>query len=101
MHLVRELKLCRPVYLRWMYPFERYIKTLKGCMRNYNRLEACIVESYITEEAIEFCSEYIEGAETIGIPKPRQNPKDVSKGISSGPIEKSKTNTWNKRIELY
>lgn len=29
-HLVREVKLCGPVYLRWMYPFERYMKVLKG-----------------------------------------------------------------------
>ena len=24
-HLVREVKLCGPVYLRYMYPFERYM----------------------------------------------------------------------------
>ena len=86
-HLVTELKLCGQVYLRWMYPFERYMKTLKGYMRNYNRPKACIMESYITEEVVEFCSKYIEGAETIGIPKPRQNSKDVSKGISSSRLE--------------
>ncbi|KAL4025913.1 hypothetical protein IC575_014319 [Cucumis melo] len=25
-HLVREVKLCGPIYLRWMYPFERFMK---------------------------------------------------------------------------
>jgi hypothetical protein len=29
-HLVREVELCGPVFFRWMYPFERYMKTLKG-----------------------------------------------------------------------
>ncbi|KAI5317270.1 hypothetical protein L3X38_036977 [Prunus dulcis] len=29
-HLVREVRLCGPVYFRWMYPFERYMKLLKG-----------------------------------------------------------------------
>ena len=29
-HLVREVRLCGPVYMRWMYPFERYMKVLKG-----------------------------------------------------------------------
>ncbi|XP_076903001.1 uncharacterized protein LOC143557927 [Bidens hawaiensis] len=29
-HLVREVRLCGPVHFRWMYPFERYMKTLKG-----------------------------------------------------------------------
>src|SRR5262249_27038204 len=31
-HLIQEVKLCEPVFLRWMYPFERFIKTLKGCV---------------------------------------------------------------------
>ena len=28
-HLVREIRLCGPVFLRWMYPVERYMKVLK------------------------------------------------------------------------
>ena len=60
-HLVRELRYCGPVYLRWMYPFERYMKILKGYVRNRSRPEGCIVECYIAEEAVEFCSEYMTG----------------------------------------
>ncbi|TYK07537.1 transposon protein, putative, CACTA, En/Spm sub-class [Cucumis melo var. makuwa] len=44
-HLVREVKLCGPVYLRWMYPFERYMKVLKSFVRNRNRPEGCIAEA--------------------------------------------------------
>ena len=29
-HLVREVRLCGLVYLRWIYPFERFMKVLKG-----------------------------------------------------------------------
>ena len=29
-HLVREVRLCGLVYIKWMYPFERYMKVLKG-----------------------------------------------------------------------
>ena len=29
-HLIREIELCGPVHLRWMYPFERYMKVLKN-----------------------------------------------------------------------
>ncbi|XP_062102882.1 uncharacterized protein LOC133813862 [Humulus lupulus] len=32
-HLVREVQFCGPVYFRWMYPFERYMKILKGYSR--------------------------------------------------------------------
>ncbi|XP_019172841.1 PREDICTED: uncharacterized protein LOC109168279 [Ipomoea nil] len=67
-HLVREVKLCGPVWCRWMYPFERYMKILKGYVRNRNRPEGCIAECYISEEAIEFCSEYLSNVQTIGIP---------------------------------
>jgi hypothetical protein len=33
-HLVDELYLCGPIATRWMYPIERYMKTLKGYVRN-------------------------------------------------------------------
>ena len=59
-HLVREIKCCGPVYLRWMYPIKRYMKILKGYTKNLYHLEASIMERYIAEEAIEFCSKYIE-----------------------------------------
>jgi len=58
-HLVKEIRLCGPVYLRWMYPVERYIKILKGYVKNQYHPEASIIERYITEEVIEFCSEYM------------------------------------------
>ena len=67
-HLVREVKLCGPVYLRWMYPFERDMKKLKGYVRNPNRPKGCIAEAYIAEEAIEFCAEYLSGVDAIGLP---------------------------------
>ncbi|GAU16669.1 hypothetical protein TSUD_326190 [Trifolium subterraneum] len=70
-HLVREIRLCGPVYLRWMYPVEQYMKILKGYMKNQNRPKASIVEKYIAEEAIEFCSDYMSEADAIGIPKSR------------------------------
>ena len=68
-HLLREIKLCGPVWLRWMYPMERYMKILKGYVWNHSRPEGCIIECYVAEEAVEFCSEYLESAPTIGIPK--------------------------------
>ena len=68
-HLVREIRLCGPVYMRWMYPVERYMKILKGYVKNQCRPEASIIERYILEESIEFCSEYLSKAKCIGVPK--------------------------------
>ena len=64
-HLVEQVKLCGPVYLRWMYHFEREMKTLKEYVRNRYRPESCIAESYIAKEALEFCAEYLSNCDAI------------------------------------
>lgn len=51
-HLVREIKYCEPVWYRWMYKFERFMRILKGYVRNRNHPEGCIAESYIGEEVV-------------------------------------------------
>ena len=33
-HLVEEVDIYESVYIRWIYPMERYLKTLKGYVRN-------------------------------------------------------------------
>jgi len=68
-HLIREIKLCDPIFLRWMYLSERYMKILKGYVRNRNRPEGCIVECYIYEEAVKCCNEYLSNVEAIRFPK--------------------------------
>ena len=52
-----------------MYQFERYMKILKGYVRNRNRHEGCIVECYTYEEAVKFCNEYLSNVDAIGLPK--------------------------------
>jgi hypothetical protein len=59
-HLVEELDLCGPVSTRWMYPVERYIKTLRGYVRNMVRPEASMAEGYIKEECIGFVTKYLQ-----------------------------------------
>ena len=83
-HLTREVRLCGLVYLRWMHPFERFMKVLKGYVRNRNRLEGCIVECYIVEEALEFCTEYLLGINAIGIPNARNNECKGGKPLPGG-----------------
>ena len=67
-HLVREVRLCGLVYLRWMYHVERYINFLKGYVKNHYRPEASMIERYIAEESIEFCSKCISKVNLIGLP---------------------------------
>ncbi|CAL8115445.1 unnamed protein product [Prunus armeniaca] len=53
---------------RWMYPFERYMKVLKGYVQNRARPEGCIVEWYIAEEVVEFYTEHLFDVSTVGVP---------------------------------
>eukprot|EP00261_Vitis_vinifera_P019765 XP_010650360.2 PREDICTED: uncharacterized protein LOC104879379 [Vitis vinifera] len=85
-HLVREVRLCGPVYFRWMYPFERFMKVLKGYVRNRNHPEGCIVECYIAEEAIEFCTEYLSNVDAIGVPSSTNVDHKVRAPIPGGHI---------------
>jgi len=67
-HLVKETHMYGPTYMRWMYPTDHYMKILKGYVKNQCWSEACIVERYIVEEAIGFCTEYLSNVESIGLP---------------------------------
>ncbi|BBH07141.1 hypothetical protein Prudu_018990 [Prunus dulcis] len=79
-HLVREVRLCGPVYFRWMYPFERYMKVLKGYVQNRTRPEGCIAERYIAEESVEFCTQHLSDVSTVGVPSSQK--MGVSKPLS-------------------
>ncbi|CAM8920421.1 unnamed protein product [Rhodiola kirilowii] len=81
-HLVREIRILGPVHMRWMYPFERYMKILKSYVRNRHRPEGCIVEGYITEDAVEFCTNFLGNTAAVGIPRPRHFDRFNGKGIS-------------------
>jgi hypothetical protein len=59
-HLVQQLDICGPVHTRWMYPMERYLKTLKGYVRLRSNPEGSIAQGYIMDEAMGFCTEYMQ-----------------------------------------
>ncbi|KAL3648207.1 hypothetical protein CASFOL_007631 [Castilleja foliolosa] len=86
-HLVSEIRECGPVHLRWMYPFERYMKILKGYVKNPYRPEASIVERYVAEEAIEFCSQYLSEKKSIGHSKTRYEGRILGKGTLGGKLK--------------
>ncbi|KAL0544590.1 hypothetical protein IC582_019707 [Cucumis melo] len=59
-HLGREACICGPVQFRWMYPFERYMKVLKGYVRNKARPEGCIAACYLADECVDFSNKYFK-----------------------------------------
>uniref|UniRef100_A0A2N9IMH0 DUF4218 domain-containing protein n=1 Tax=Fagus sylvatica TaxID=28930 RepID=A0A2N9IMH0_FAGSY len=50
-HLPREAILGGPVQYRWMYPIERFLRTLKGYVSNRARPEGSIAKTYILKES--------------------------------------------------
>jgi hypothetical protein len=47
-----------------MYPIERYLRTLKGYVRNKAQPEGSIAEGYISEECMRFCSCFLKDIDT-------------------------------------
>nr|GEY31188.1 hypothetical protein [Tanacetum cinerariifolium] len=70
-HIVEEIKIAGPVFLRYMYPFERYIGFLKGYVRNRYRPKGSIIQGYAAEEVVQFCTNYMDDVTDIGLPQPR------------------------------
>jgi hypothetical protein len=56
-HLPAELRMAGSVRPRWMYFVERHLGVLKSWVRQMARLEACIAEGYLTQEAIKYAAE--------------------------------------------
>jgi len=63
-HLPDEAILRGPVQFGWMYPIERRLYTLKKSVRNKAHPEGSIAEAYLVDEALTFCSRYMEDVET-------------------------------------
>lgn len=63
-HLPDEAMLRGPVQFGWMYPVERRLYTLKRSVRNKARPEGSIAEAYVADEALTFCSRYMDDVET-------------------------------------
>ena len=80
-HLVREIKLCGPVFLRWAYPFERHMGTLQDKVRNPAHPESSIVVNTVTEEIGEFISEFMSKLGPIGLPISRHEGRLGGVGI--------------------
>jgi hypothetical protein len=62
-HLPGELRMAGPVRPRWMYFVERYLRVLKGWVRQMARPESCIAEVYITHEAMKFAQDYCDNVD--------------------------------------
>ena len=77
-----------------MYLFERFMKVLKGYVWNRNLPEGCIVECYIAEKAIEFCTDYLSNVDAIGILVSANINQKVGAPIPRGQVVIVDSNLW-------
>ncbi|GJV92292.1 hypothetical protein Tco_1540105 [Tanacetum coccineum] len=63
-HLPLEALEGGPIRPWWMFPFERYMKKLKGYVQNKAKPEGSIAEGYVAEEALTFSSHYFQDVTT-------------------------------------
>ncbi|KAL9225974.1 hypothetical protein vseg_001839 [Gypsophila vaccaria] len=79
-HLVREIKICGPVFQRNMWAMEREMGTYKRRMKNRYRPEGSIVEATVASETLGFCQDYLKNVQPLGLPTSRHEGRLQGKG---------------------
>ncbi|XP_013615160.1 PREDICTED: uncharacterized protein LOC106321444, partial [Brassica oleracea var. oleracea] len=88
-HLSKEARLGGPIYFRWMYPFERYMKTLKAFVKNYARPEECMAEAYLAGECNAFCLEFLKDSVPVQEAVNRNEDVEADRMVVEGrPLQK-------------
>ena len=59
-HLVDEVELVGVVSCHWMFFLERYMKKLKGFVRQREKIKGSMAEGYKSYESFYYSSEYIK-----------------------------------------
>ncbi|XP_010495582.1 PREDICTED: uncharacterized protein LOC104772695 [Camelina sativa] len=72
----RDARLAGHVNFRWMYLFERYMKVLKDYVKNPAKPEGCIAESYLAEERMKLCFDFLKT--TTNVEEKEERNTDVS-----------------------
>jgi hypothetical protein len=79
-HLVKEINIMGPVFLRNMFPLERFMGVLKKYVHQQGQPEGSIAKGYVTEEVTEFYVDFIPDLNPIGLPESRYEGRFSGKG---------------------
>jgi hypothetical protein len=66
-HLADQIFVLGPMYIHYMYPYERHMVVMKGYVCNRAHPEGSMIEGYTTEEVIECCIDYMKDGNPIGV----------------------------------
>ena len=67
-HIVEDIIHLGPTFLHYMMPFERMNGHIKGYVRNRARPDGSIAKSFLPEECISFCTNYLGTKNPVGLP---------------------------------
>jgi hypothetical protein len=79
-HIADQIFVLGPLYMRYIYSYERHMVVTKGYVRNRAHPEGSMIEGYTTEEVIECYTNYIKGGKPISIPVSRHHGRLSGKG---------------------
>jgi hypothetical protein len=78
-HLVKEITIAGPVFLHNMWPLRGYVSPQEICSYRI-RPEGSIAKGYVIEEVIEFCVDFVDSIDSIGVPVSRHEGRQLGKG---------------------
>ena len=67
-HIVDDITHLGPLFQHNMMPFERMNGVIKGFVRNRARPDGSIVQGFLTEECISFCTNHLNVQDPVGLP---------------------------------
>ncbi|KAK1606060.1 hypothetical protein QYE76_029733 [Lolium multiflorum] len=68
-HIMDDIISLGPAFLHNMMPFERMNGVIKGYVRNRSHPDGSIVQGWLTEECISFCTNYLDIEDPVGLPQ--------------------------------
>ncbi|KAK1663795.1 hypothetical protein QYE76_051954 [Lolium multiflorum] len=66
-HIMDDIISLGPAFLHNMMPFERMNGVIKGYVRNRSHPDGSIVQGWLTEECISFCTNYLDIEDPVGL----------------------------------
>jgi hypothetical protein len=69
-----------PSYMDYMYPYECHMVVMKGYVCNRPQPKGSMIESYPTEQVIEYYTDYIKNGKPIGVLVSRHHSRLSGKG---------------------
>lgn len=102
-HVVDEVEIAGTVHSRWMFFLERFMKTLKGYVRQKARPEGSMAEGWLVSESLVYIAEWLSGAGRAGDALWRTiDDERISGIVMVGPgVEKSMTEDLEAKINRF